>query len=63
MSHTIFSLKQKLDYYQQVAILNREDSNKLSKLFDVEVMNEYGNPTKHQDELRFKNYKQVLADN
>ena len=29
MSHTIFSVKQKLDNYQQVAIMNREDSNKL----------------------------------
>ena len=42
MSHNIMSLKKKLDDYQKRDIMSREDSEKLAKLFDMEIIDEYG---------------------
>ena len=44
MMHTILSLKQRIDYYQQLDIENGENSKKLSKLYDMRIINEYGDP-------------------
>ena len=52
MMHTIFSLKQKIDDYQNLEKENDENSKKLAKLYDMRVINEYGDPIhKSSDEM------------
>ena len=42
--HTILSLKQRIDDYQQLDRENDENSKKLSKLYDMRIINKYGDP-------------------
>ena len=50
--HTIFSLKQKIDDYKNLEKENDENSKKLAKLYDMGVINEYGDPIhKSSDEM------------
>ena len=44
MMHTVLSLKQRIDDYQQLDRENDENSKKLSKLYDMGIINEYGDP-------------------
>ena len=46
MMHTIFLLKQKIDDYQQLEKENDDNSKKLAKLYDIGIINEYGDPVK-----------------
>ena len=50
ITYIIYSLKQKLDDYQQFEIVNRDDSMKLAKLFDMGVISEFGDPIKQYTE-------------
>ena len=44
MMHTIYSLKQRIDDYQQLDRENDENSKKLSKLYNMGIINEYSDP-------------------
>ena len=46
MMHTIFLLKQKINDYQQLEKENDDNSKKLAKLYDIGIINEYGDPVK-----------------
>ena len=46
MTHTIYSLKQKIDEYEQLNIEERDNTKKLAKLFDMEIIDENGDPVK-----------------
>ena len=45
MTHTIFNLKQKIDEFQSIEHENENNSKKLAKLYDLGIINEYGDPT------------------
>ena len=42
MMHTIYSRKQRINDYQQFDRENNESSKKLSKMYDMGIINEYG---------------------
>ena len=42
MTHTIFTLKQKLDEFVDVSRQNDENIQKLAKLYELGVINEHG---------------------
>ena len=46
MTHTIYSLKQKIDEYEQLNIEDRDNTKKLAKLFDMGIIDENGDPVK-----------------
>ena len=45
MTHTLFYLKQKIDEFQSIKHENESNSKKLAKLYDLRIINEYGDPT------------------
>ena len=48
--HTIFSLKQNIDSYQNLEKANNVNSKKLAKLYDLGIINIYGNPINHSSD-------------
>ena len=44
MTHTILNLKQKIDDFESVEQENESNSKKLAKLFNMGIIDEYGEP-------------------